>query len=95
MVVISNKCMEHVSKRSCTLWYDKITTCNKKFCIDRLKISKEYFLEEITEKTPAKFLLPTTFGPGIVTTALVDFLVITHNNFIRQCHKFLKESLKR
>ena len=33
------------------------------------------------------YLIPTKTGRGICSTALVDFLVITHNEFIRFCHE--------
>ena len=32
------------------------------------------------------YLIPTKTGKGICSTALVDFLVTTHNEFIQFCH---------
>lgn len=32
------------------------------------------------------YLIPTKTGKGICSTALVDFLVTTHNDFIKFCH---------
>ena len=63
---------------------------------DRLKALKnEYIEEDITENTLMKYLIPTTFGPGVITTALIDHLVITHNKFIRQCRIYVEEFLKK
>ena len=63
---------------------------------DRLKAMKnEYLQEDITEDTLMKFIIPTTSGPGVITTALMDHLIITHNRFIRQCREFVEKSLKR
>ena len=42
-------------------------------------------LESISDETPLEYLLPTTTGPGVCTTALVDFLVLKHNDFIEHC----------
>ena len=33
------------------------------------------------------YLIPTKTGKGICSTALVDFLVTTHNEFICFCHE--------
>ena len=37
------------------------------------------------------FLLPTSEGTGACTSALVDFLVLQHNNFIERCRAVMKE----
>ncbi|XP_019858867.1 PREDICTED: E3 ubiquitin-protein ligase rnf213-alpha-like [Amphimedon queenslandica] len=42
-----------------------------------------------------KYLIPTTYGPGVITTGLIDHLVISHNKFIRLCRKFVEDSLKK
>ena len=42
-----------------------------------------------------KFLLPTTSGPGVLSTALVDHLVIVHNSFIKQCREFVENTLNK
>ena len=42
-----------------------------------------------------KYLIPTTYGPGVITTGLIDHLVISHNKFIRLCRKFVKDALKK
>ena len=52
-------------------------------------------MDEITKHTKMKHLIPTTNGPGVITTALVDFLVNIHNGFIVTSRKFLEESLQR
>ena len=63
---------------------------------DRLREMKnDYLQEDITEDTLMKFIIPTTSGPGVITTVLMDHLIITHNKFIRQCREFVEKSLKR
>ena len=42
-------------------------------------------LAEISESTPLHYIIPTTSGPGACGLALVDFLVLQHNNFIEMC----------
>ena len=39
----------------------------------------------ITDDTKMEYLVPTTSEAGVCTTALVDFLTLTHNNFIEKC----------
>lgn len=58
-------------------------------------VSEALDLDELSEDTLMKFLLPTSFGPGVLTTALVDHLVITHNKFIKQSRKFVEDTLKK
>uniref|UniRef100_A0A1X7U2F3 Uncharacterized protein n=1 Tax=Amphimedon queenslandica TaxID=400682 RepID=A0A1X7U2F3_AMPQE len=50
---------------------------------------------EISKKMKMKHLIPTTYGPGVITTGLIDHLVISHNKFIRLCCKFVEDSLKK
>ena len=35
--------------------------------------------------TPLEYLIPTTTEAGVCTTSLVDFLVLSHNDFIEFC----------
>ena len=42
----------------------------------------------IDEHTNIAYLIPTTSGEGVCSTGLLDFLVITHNNFITYYHKY-------
>lgn len=64
--------------------------------IGRLFEFKNYYVQlEIGEETKMKFLIPTTYGPGVITTGLIDHLVISHNKFIRLCRKFVEDSLKK
>ena len=48
----------------------------------RLRVEEKYLLPSFTLDTPLEYLIPTTVGAGACTTALTDFLVLTHNNFI-------------
>ena len=65
------------------------------FKTDRLDVSEATDLDEITGDTSMKFLLPTTSGPGVLSTALVDHLVIVHNSFIMQCREFVENTLNK
>ena len=47
--------------------------------------------KEFTLDTPLVYLLPTTIGEGKCTTALVDYLVLTHNDFIEKCRGIVTE----
>ena len=60
-----------------------------------IDLKNDYVQEEVTEETKMKFLIPTTYGPGVITTGLIDHLVISHNKFIRLCRKFVENSLKK
>jgi hypothetical protein len=59
------------------------------------EFKQEYLRLSIDETTPVKYLIPMTSGPGVITTALVDHLIVTHNNFIALCRKFVEESLDK
>uniref|UniRef100_A0A1X7U2E9 Uncharacterized protein n=1 Tax=Amphimedon queenslandica TaxID=400682 RepID=A0A1X7U2E9_AMPQE len=50
---------------------------------------------EISKEMKMKYLIPTTYGPGVITTGLIDHLIISHNKFIRLCRKFVEDSLKK
>jgi hypothetical protein len=39
-----------------------------------------------------EYLVPTTSDAGVCTTALVDFLTLTHNNFIEMCRGVVAEN---
>ena len=53
----------------------------------RLKVEEKHLLPSFTLDTSLEYLIPTTVGAGACTTALTDFLVLTHNNFIKTCPK--------
>ena len=42
-----------------------------------------------------EYLIPTTSEAGVCTTALVDFLTLTHNNFIERCRGAVAENDQR
>ena len=42
-----------------------------------------------------EYLVPTTSEAGVCTTALVDFLTLTHNNFIERCRGLIAEDDKK
>ena len=65
------------------------------FNIDRLDVPEEYILDEIRDDIQMIYLIPTTYGKGVITAALVDFLVNIHNGFIIQSREFVEESLNR
>ena len=43
-------------------------------------------MANIPQNISLAYLIPTKTGKGICSTALVDFLVTTHNEFINFCH---------
>jgi hypothetical protein len=51
----------------------------------RLRVEEEYLIPAITFDTTLEYLIPTTTEAGACTTALVDFLVLSHNDFIEKC----------
>ncbi|XP_077981890.1 E3 ubiquitin-protein ligase RNF213-like [Glandiceps talaboti] len=52
----------------------------------RLPVSKELCMHDIDEDFHLAILLPTRKGEGLVSTALLDFLIMTHNEFM---HRYL------
>ena len=46
----------------------------------------------IDDDTKMEYLVPTTSEAGVCTTALVDFLTLTHNNFIERCRGLVAEN---
>ncbi len=54
-------------------------------------MTEEYLLEKIDDKTPLIYLIPTTMREGRCTTALVDYLVLTHNDFIERCRGIVSQ----
>ena len=61
----------------------------------RLRVDEENLMSEVTLDTKLDYLIPTTIGHGICTTALVDYLVQTHNTFIERCQAIVHEKPKR
>ena len=63
--------------------------------LDRLKIDDANMVQHFDENLLMEHLIPTCSGNGVITTALVDFLAITHNRFVRDCHKTIEQSMNR
>ena len=40
------------------------------------------------DSLPLSYLVPTLTGPGVCTVALVDVLVLTHNEFVEKCQRY-------
>ena len=58
------------------------------FCIARVRIPPEYLDKVVWDDSlPLSYLVPTLTGPGVCTVALVDVLVLAHNEFVEKCHK--------
>ena len=55
--------------------------------VGRLPVKEEYCIPEISDDTPIEYIIPTTSDAGACTTALVDFLALTHNTFIESCRR--------
>ena len=51
----------------------------------RLPVEDRFYTTVIDDDTKMEYLVPTTSEAGVCTTALVDFLTLTHNNFIEKC----------
>lgn len=62
------------------------------FYLERIDTSEAITEQEISENIQLKYLLPTTSGPGVLTTALVDHLIVTHNHFIKKSRKFIEDT---
>ena len=63
--------------------------------LDGLPVEDQYYIPAITDDVSLEYLVPTTTGPGSITTSLVNFLVVTHNEFIKKCHKTAEKKFKR
>ena len=55
----------------------------------------KYYVALIDDDTRMEYLVPTTSEAGVCTTALVDFLTLTHNSFIERCIKLVSENDQR
>ena len=57
-------------------------------CVGRKRVPKELIVEVPSnpQEIPLVYCIPTKTGKGICSTALVDFLVTTHNEFINFYH---------
>jgi hypothetical protein len=65
--------------------------CNnfRLFISGRLPLEENYYIPTIDDETKMEHLVPTTSEAGVCTTALVDFLTLTHNNFIKRCRELV------
>ncbi len=54
-------------------------------------MADEYLLEKIDDETRLVYLIPTTMREGCCTTALVDYLILTHNDFIERCRGIVSQ----
>ena len=61
----------------------------------RLRVKEEYLIPAFTDDTPLEYIIPTTTEAGACTTALVDFLTLTHNNFIERCQSLVSSEEQR
>ena len=61
----------------------------------RLRVKEEYLVPAITAETPLEYIIPTTTEAGAYTTALVDFLTLTHNDFIERCRSLISNQEQR
>ena len=60
--------------------------------IGRRRVPREHIegMPNKLQNITLPYLIPTTSGKGICSTALVDFLVTTHNSFIEFYHGTIK-----
>ena len=61
----------------------------------RLPIEDRFYVTMISDDTKMEYLVPTTSEAGVCTTALVDFLTLTHNSFIKKCRERVGENDQR
>lgn len=61
----------------------------------RLRVDEKYLIPTITLDTTLEYLIPTTTEAGACTTALVDFLVLAHNEFIEKCWSTISKDEKK
>ena len=61
----------------------------------RLPVEEKFYVAVINDDTKMEYLVPTTSEAGVCTTALVDFLTLTHNSFIEMCRKLMAEHDQR
>ena len=61
----------------------------------RLPVEERFYVTVIDDNTKMEYLVPTTSDAGVCTTALVDFLTLTHNNFIEKCRALVGENDQR
>ena len=85
------KCMYVVFSKECSCCVLLCFCC----CLARLRVDGEDLMPDVTMETRLDFLIPTTSGHGRCTTALVDYLVQTHNAFIERCQAVTQEKQKR
>ena len=64
------------------------------FPIARIQIEDKYLIPSLTSDVSLEHIIPTTRGPGVCTTILLDFLVCKHNGFLEEC-KTIAESENR
>ena len=64
---------------------ETVLALQKYIYVARLRVDTKYLIPEISKNTKLEYILPTTTGPGVCTTSLVDFLVCAHNEFIEKC----------
>ena len=63
--------------------------------IGRVRVDEKYLSEVISEDLPLEWVIPTLTGPGVVTVAMLDLLVVSaHNDFMEKCQSELKKRQK-
>ena len=51
----------------------------------RLAVKEDYLIPAFMDNTALEYLIPTGVGAGTCVASLVDFLTLSHNNFIERC----------
>ena len=88
--------MAACTRKTTNLWYT--SNCNHYLTllydalIGRFRVTQEYINVDLSDETTSiAYLVPKTTGQGCCTTALVDHLVMIHNEFIDICIRTIKE----
>ncbi len=63
--------------------------------VARLPLEDQYCLSAITDNDFLECLIPTTTGAGALTVSLVDYLILTHNDFMEKCSSKVMEKNQR
>ena len=61
----------------------------------RLPLEDKHCLSAITKDVSLEYLIPTTTGAGALTVSLVDYLILTHNDFIEKSSSKVMEKSQR
>ena len=89
--------MATCTEKIANTWYTSIILNWTNYCImqwhtGRPPVPQEYINVDLSDETTSiAYLIPKTTGRGCCTTALVNHLVMIHNEFIDICMRIIRE----